>query len=152
MRIYLTSMDFVSTQTPSSRVLCLNEGTGLTCCSSQLQFLPRCVCIYLSLDGSDFWKGDEGLGVVGGLQQRDQTEQEASTPLYLCRGTRVPTDAHAKAAVTAVHQHVSLKSSRTNNLELSSDNGRSLCVGGEALEAHVVPLRTQVSLFVQAAD
>lgn len=79
-------MDFVSTQTPSSRVLCLNEGTGLTCCSSRLHFLPRRVCLYLSSDGSDLWKGDEGLGVVGGLQQRDQTEQEAPTPLYLCRG------------------------------------------------------------------
>lgn len=52
--------------------------------------------IYFSLDGSDLWKGDEGLGVVGGLQQRDQTEQEASTPLHLCRGTRRPTDAQAR--------------------------------------------------------
>lgn len=60
--------------------------------SCVLSLALSCVT-YLSLD---FQEADGGLGAVGGLQQRDQTEQDASTSPYLWRETRGATDAHTR--------------------------------------------------------
>lgn len=105
----------------------------MTSCSSQLHPLPRCVYIYLSLE-------TKGPGVVGGLQQHDQTEQEA----HVSGGERAfpqmrTQDGGDSCSSALLTQSLSYKQAGAEFLQRR--------VGGEALRAHVV--RTQVCLFVQ---